>query len=281
MGDLATDTELVGSDGKYQIELSKAWEGIGTPNGGYLAAIAIRAAGEYAKLPRPASFSCQYLSIPRFEAVDIQVSRLSQAKRAEALQVNMSQGGKLILMALVWVVDSGLKGLQHDSTPKPNVPPPNELPEASRFWEEEGIPISPCWRNVDCRLVDPHWDGRTRGRAVDHTWHRFIPYPTYEDPFVDAGRLLYLIDACAYWPAGRAQGISFTKIPFFAPNIDLTAQFHRDASSEEWLFLEAVSPAAGEGLVSGQVRIWSRRDQLLASGTSTLLSRPNPLYVPD
>ena len=71
MGDLEEDTaiERVGP-GRYTAAVSPDWALIG-PVGGYLASIALRAAGAYASLPRPASLSCQYLSRARFDTVDL------------------------------------------------------------------------------------------------------------------------------------------------------------------------------------------------------------------
>ena len=62
MGDLAADTAIEGSDGRYRAHLSRDWE-IWGPNGGYLAVIAIRAAGAQTSLRRPATFSCHYLGV--------------------------------------------------------------------------------------------------------------------------------------------------------------------------------------------------------------------------
>ena len=56
MGDLERDTRLVGEKGRYTATLSRDWE-IWGPNGGYLAAIALRAAGAEAAIQRPASFT--------------------------------------------------------------------------------------------------------------------------------------------------------------------------------------------------------------------------------
>ena len=47
--------------GRYHARLSKDWE-IWGPNGGYLAAIALRAAGVLAQIRQPASFYCHFLS---------------------------------------------------------------------------------------------------------------------------------------------------------------------------------------------------------------------------
>ena len=50
-------TRLEGDAGRYSVVLSDAWE-IWGPSGGYLAALALRAAGDCAEIPRPASFYC-------------------------------------------------------------------------------------------------------------------------------------------------------------------------------------------------------------------------------
>ena len=39
---LEIDTNLTGGNGSYRVTLSRNWEGVGTPNGGYLATIALR-----------------------------------------------------------------------------------------------------------------------------------------------------------------------------------------------------------------------------------------------
>jgi hypothetical protein len=59
----------------YGAELAKEWMTWG-PAGGYVAAVALRAAGEATSLARPASFSCQYLSVARFDSADLEVTTL-------------------------------------------------------------------------------------------------------------------------------------------------------------------------------------------------------------
>ena len=54
MGDFALDTAVSGEDGRYTATLSHDWE-IWGPNGGYVAAIALRAAGAHSRFDRPAT----------------------------------------------------------------------------------------------------------------------------------------------------------------------------------------------------------------------------------
>ena len=72
-GDFAADTAVepvAGAPGRYRATLSPEWEVWG-PLGGYVAATALRAMGAATELPRPASFQCAFLSVGRFEPVEI------------------------------------------------------------------------------------------------------------------------------------------------------------------------------------------------------------------
>src|SRR3972149_468660 len=56
MGDFDIDTRVEGSGGRYRAHISREWE-IWGPNGGYVAAIALRAAGRGAGVARPGAVS--------------------------------------------------------------------------------------------------------------------------------------------------------------------------------------------------------------------------------
>ena len=65
--DLEHATNVEAENDRYVAHLSEDWE-IWGPNGGYLAAIALRAAGLVAQIQQPASFYCHFLSSPAFGA---------------------------------------------------------------------------------------------------------------------------------------------------------------------------------------------------------------------
>ena len=90
MGDLALDTEIEGSDGRYQGRPSDEWA-IWGPMGGYIAAFALRAAGAHSGLARPAAFSCHFLSVAAFDTIDIEATTLRASKRAASTRVAISQ----------------------------------------------------------------------------------------------------------------------------------------------------------------------------------------------
>src|SRR5688572_4922727 len=114
MGDLGVDTtvERVG-EGRYRAVLSSDWE-IWGPMGGYIASVALRAAGAESPFARPASFTCHYLGVAAFDAVDIEVTALRSARTALSQRVEITQGGKRMLEATVWSVGD-VDGLEHDA----------------------------------------------------------------------------------------------------------------------------------------------------------------------
>jgi acyl-CoA thioesterase len=283
MGDFAVDTRVEGSNGSYRATLSRDWE-IWGPNGGYLAVIALRAAGAETDLRRPATFVCHFLNVAEFGGVDLAVHTLRASKRATALRVSMTQQTRPILEALVWVVDAEAKGLEHDVTSMPAVPGPQTL----KPYEElnlEGYPWFPFWKNLETREIERisssstgRWRRADRSIAGPPTWRawlRYRPAATFEDPFVDAGRAVLLLDTMT-WPAA-VQPHPFPS-PYIAPSMDVSVQFHRSAPRCEWLFCDTRAPVATGGLIGGQSQVWSADGRLLATGISQLFCRPNPMY---
>lgn len=270
MGDLGADTTVEGRAGRYRGRLSPEWE-IWGPCGGYVAAMALRAAAAEARLARPATFACHYLGVGEFDEVDIDVATLASSKRAESVRVSMTQRGRPLLEALVrFVVPSN--GLVHDATRPPDVPDPDTL----KSWEDHGFkPKYPFWNNLEARPFEwfDDWERRPAGDPVYRQWYRFRPTATFDEPVVDAARLLIVLDIMP-WPA--ATMASTGRMEFIAPSLDLAVRFHRAASDSEWLFAEGEAPVAEDGLITGSARVWSRDGRLLASGEQQMLCRPNP-----
>jgi acyl-CoA thioesterase-2 len=196
---------------------------------------------------------------------------LRAGRRAASLRVSMTQMGRRILEAIAWVTAGG-DGLAHDVARMPAVPAPEQLrpiealtdePRPYRFWE-----------NLECRptrFVPPR--EREPGAPALCDWYRFRPSATFDDPFLDAGRTLVLIDTLLWPAAWRAHA---PDPPFQAPSLDVAVRFHRAAPTCAWLLCDAVAPVAADGLIGGQASIWSADGRLLASGGGQLLCRALP-----
>jgi acyl-CoA thioesterase len=112
MGDLAADTQLSGSVGRFSARLSRDWD-LGGPSGGYIAAIALRAAGQHSQFGRPVSISGHFLGVPSFDQVIVEAKTLRISKQAESIRVTIKQSRAPIFEALVWTC-APLEGLEHE-----------------------------------------------------------------------------------------------------------------------------------------------------------------------
>jgi acyl-CoA thioesterase II len=278
VGDLEKDTTVrpVG-DGRYTARLSDDWE-IWGPNGGYVASLALRAAGLASGRARPASLVGHMLSVARFDDVEIDTTVLRSSRVASSVRVSMRQGDRPILDALVWGVDDGGPELVHDITEMPEIPGPQEYlawEEARvKIPEEERPPFFSFWNNIEAR--GDWWTELPDGplEPVARWWMRFRPTVRFDDPWVDACRLLIPIDTMG-WPAGHRPHAHRGPLGIIAPTIDLSVRFHRPApTGAEWLLCESISPVADGGLMTATGRVWSPEGTLLASGGQSMLCRP-------
>ncbi len=258
MGDLESETatERVG-EGRYTAMVHGDWE-IWGPCGGYVSAIALRAAGAESPFARPASFFCHYLSVAAFAPVDLVVTPLRSGRTVLAQRVEMSQDGRPVLDAMVWSVGD-VDGLQHEDASPPEVPDPEDLPSAEEVSRDADRPRVPFWGNFDQRMLEPSgiWPPRGPLPPTWRTWVRCRPTARSDDLWVDAARSLIVLDVGS-WPAG-SRPHAYLDPPFIAPSLDYYASFQYPGVSSEWLLLDTHSPVAQGGLLSWTGRVWSRR----------------------
>jgi acyl-CoA thioesterase len=267
VGDLAIDAAVRGGDGRYTAELSPEWGAWG-PNGGFVAAVLLRAALAHGDLPRVASMTCHFLSVGAFAPVEVEATTLRRARRAQSVRVAMRQDGRAIAEALVWLVADGLDGLAHDVARLDGVPDPEGLPSWEELLADDPDGATSMWSNIQTKPVTwiPDWRNATPTEPYSSGWYRFPAHTTD-----DASRQLILLDVLAWSAAWSAH---LTDLDYTAPNLDLTVQFHRSAVKDEWLFAEGFADVAEDGLIGFRTRVWSRDLRLLASGSGQLLCNP-------
>jgi acyl-CoA thioesterase-2 len=271
MGDLAlhTDVTPVGhpddspTQQRFTAMVHDDWE-IWGPEGGYVAAIALRAAGHASPFARPASFFCHYLAPADFAPVDLVVTPLRAGRTVLSQRVEMTQEGRPILDAMVWSVGE-VAGLVHHDLHPPDVPDPDQLPSREELWTDEDERF-PFWRNFDQRPIDysNRWPPMEPATPIWRTWLRCRPRATFADPWTDAARTLVVLDVVS-WPAG-SRPHAHLEPPFIAPSLELYASFQHPGPAEEWLLVEGHSPVAESGLLSWTGRVWTRDRHLVASG---------------
>jgi len=275
MGDLAKDTAVVArGDGQYEATLSADWE-IWGPMGGYVAACALRAAGASTPELRPAAFSCHYLSVAQFGAVDIRVSMRKRGRTVAAQRVEISQDDRPILDAMVWSVGE-VEGLEHDETTPPDIPTPEQLPSIADLLPGDVEPPFPFWNNFDEKPLafETEWPPDGPREAAWRAWLRFLPTATFDDPWIDATRCVILVDLPS-WPSAHRPH-AYKQPGFMAPTLDLNVAFHQPANGHEWLLCDGAAPLSTGGLFGWTAKVWSPGGGLHASGGGQCLYRRLP-----
>jgi acyl-CoA thioesterase len=274
------------ADGKYRGVVSEDWK-MWIPVGGYLTAIALRAAQAASTMVRPVSVSCHYLREATFGPADLEVTTLRSTERAESLLVRMSQRGNAILVALVSAAPTGLLGPNVNWQDAPDAPAPEDMeqtildPDVVELMGDE-----PYWKNLEFRMIKglrgshnypeidalsdeeltelrftPRRDAHIRG------WQRIPGGEGFSDPWIDACRYL-IITAGMQFPVVADP---FTPpLKFIAPTLNLTVEFHTFHPDAQWLLADATGSYAGDGLLGAETRMWTRDGELLATAHSQM-----------
>jgi acyl-CoA thioesterase len=132
-------TRLAGESGRFTADLQPDWE-IWGPNGGYLSAIALRAAGEVAPQGhRPVTYSGQYLASPASGEIAVEAELVKPGRSAACANVRLIQNGRVALQAQVWTTGRDT-GPEHLDLPRPAVPPPADLPPFESYLPADAAP---------------------------------------------------------------------------------------------------------------------------------------------
>lgn len=275
MGDFSLDTAVEGADGRYSAKISRDWE-IWGPNGGYIAAILLRAAGAHSGLGRPASLALHFLGPANFDEVTLETTTLRAGKRSHSVRVSMAQGERNIAEAIVWTVSEDAAGPEFNWATPPDVPSPEQVPAIEERLAEMEEPPHPFWRNLELRPLEwlsrEEWESARPVEPRLHGWFRFRPVPVFDDPYVEAARVALLLDTEG-WPAAARALPPNTDGQWMAPNMDVAVTFHQPPEGAEWLLIDMRSPISAGGLIGASGQVWSEDGRLLGSGIQQMLLR--------
>ena len=273
MGDLQVDTTISGSNGHYTGEMSPEWA-IWGPMGGYAASFALRAAAAEASADFvPISMTAQFFQPADFSTVDIAVETRRATRGTSGHSVRLTQSGTAILDAQVWFAASR-QVVEHDHAVHHGYGPPDDYPSVSELTDDDA-PFA-FWTNFDGRPCDwvENWETYTAGEPRWAEWMRFLPTSAFDDPVMEACRLLILADLPSYPAATRAHDGAAE--PWVAPNVDVAVQFHRLDELGEWMLSYGLAPVARNGLIGFRSEVWTADNRLVASGAGQLLARRVP-----
>jgi acyl-CoA thioesterase len=240
--------------GRYTAELDPAWDAPFGPNGGYLAAILLRAAQQElarSELP-PRIVTVHYPRPATHEPAEIAVETLRVGRRNATLQTRLIQGGKLICTALMTFSAPRPQALTL-TAPAPPAPSPDEVEEV-RIDAVEGTPrifgrvqLRPCFGA-------PMLAGAPE--AVTGGWMALRD----DDQPLDGIRLTALTDM--WWPAvfGAVREL------VGAPTLELTVHLRSTAPISAPILARFATCTIDEGHLEETARLWSADGKLLAEG---------------
>jgi acyl-CoA thioesterase len=236
-------------DGVYRATCDPSWASELGPNGGYLAAIVLRAmSAELADPARQArSLTCHYLRPPSADEVRLDVAVERSGRSVSTLTARLSQDDRLCIVAVAaFAID--LDGVLDYGAGPPSVPRPESTPRLP------SVPRVPLTRHFDMRpaLGEPLYAGADE--ALAGGWLGFAD----DGAPLDAPALAMFADA--WWPSPLPR---LTR-PASLPTVDLTVHFRSPPSADGPVLAVFRSSTSARGFFEEDGELWSRDGVLLA-----------------
>jgi acyl-CoA thioesterase len=260
--DTAVTTE---GDGRYAGRIDPAWSVIRGPNGGYLAAVILRAliaaVGDAERTPR--ALTVHYLAPAEPGTVAIQVTVERAGKTLTSLSARVSQGEQLIALALASFA-APYQGLSLPTEPMPVLPPPEQLAPLSPH-STDAVPFVRQYQ-YHAAIGDPPLSGAERARVGG--WLRLSEPRLADAPLV-----------AAYTDAWLPSIYPRLRKPAMTPTLDLTIHFRtrlplEGATPDDFYLAVFESRHAAEGYFEEDGTIWSRSGIVIAQSRQMALLRP-------
>jgi acyl-CoA thioesterase len=254
--DLDTEARPIG-EGAYEVRVDEGWWVVRGPNGGYVAALVVRAlehaVGDPARTLR--SFTAHYLRPPAAGPARVE-TRVERAGRSvTTTSARLLQGEKLLALALAAFATPRASPEIHHA-----LPPEVEPPEACPLRTGSVIPIH---RQFEQRwaIGPPPFDGPRAREARTGGWLRLA-----EPRALDAALLVAYADA---WPPSVYATGELPPLPGGVPTIDLTVHVRSalpvpGVAPDEPVLVSFRTREVSQGLLEEDGEIWSRDGRLLA-----------------
>jgi acyl-CoA thioesterase len=252
------------ADGEFEAEIAnRRWWVARGPNGGFVAAIVLRALTEALGDPRrpPRSLTVHYPSAPDVGKLSIAV-RVERSGRSTAyLSARATQGDRVVALALA-AFSSSFPGPDFQTATMPEAPPPEEV-------ESLALPGAPVFtENFDYRFAiggAPFLEG---DEAITGGW-----LGLKEPHVLDAPLAAALTDA---WPPAI-----FWLLDNFAvvPTVDLTIHFREPLPLEgdgDLVLARFEARRGRDGLWDENGELWSRDGRLLVQSRQLAAHIPVP-----
>jgi len=248
-------------DGRFEARLDPGWWVMAGPNGGYIAAVVLRAlalaADDASRAPR--SLTIHYTAPPAEGPAQIETRVERVGRSLTTLSGRLLQGDRLLALALA-AFSRPRTGPAFEDASMPEVPPPERCPDL-----EERIPIHARYEQRWALGSLPFSGG---DRALCGGWIRLA-----EPRVNDALAVAAFTDA---FPPALFSVVDDDTLAGGVPTIDLTIHFRAalplaGAAPDAWVLSTFQSHVARDGFVEENGEIWSRDGILLAQSRQLAL----------
>ena len=248
------DTAVVATgDGAFEGRIDRGWWVVRGPNGGYVAAILLRALMASVEPDRaPRSLTIHYTAPPEEGPVRIETCVERAGRSLTTVSGRMLQGDRVLALALA-ALSKPRRGPSFDHAPRPEAPPPDACPVYRGF-----IPLNDRY---EYRHAIGALPGAGAEQALTGGWIR-----SEEPRLADAPLVAAITDA---WPPACFAPARDRESVGPVPTIDLTIHFRRDlplpgARPDDFHLAVFRSRFAEQGFVEEDGEVWSRDGRLLA-----------------
>jgi acyl-CoA thioesterase len=251
------------SEGRFETRIDPGWWVVAGPNGGYIAAILLRALdlaqADPARTPR--SLTIHYTAPPRAGPATLETRIERMGRSLTTVSVRLLQDASLCALGLA-AFSTPRSGPEFSEARMPEVRPPEQCPpgekriEIHRRYEQRWAIGAPPFSGGD--------------RALAGGWIRFAePRP------LDALALAAFADA---FPPALFSRLRDSELMGGVPTIDLSVHFRSplpaaDARPDDFVLAVFRSSLARDGFVGEDGEIWSRDGRLLAQSRQLALLR--------
>jgi acyl-CoA thioesterase len=257
--DRDTAVELV-SPGSYRARIDRGWWAVVGPNGGYLAAVVLRALTDACADPTrsPRSMHLRYLKPAGEGEVEIRTRSLRVGRSVAVLEARVLQQGQEVCVASA-AFGGKASAVEYCDAQRPDVPAPEACPVAPKF-----VPINERFETRPAIGGLP----RTSERALGGGWVR-----PEEPRVVDALLVAALWDAWMPTPLYRRIDVQFGGA---APTVEASLYFRRtlplhESRPEDYSLVRFESLMAHDGYFEESGEIWSQSGVLLAQSRQLAL----------
>jgi acyl-CoA thioesterase len=256
-----TDTRVrATAPGEYAATISDRWDALGgTPNGGYLLAVCLRALGEDSPLPDPLVASATYLRPPVAGPAEVHTETVRAGRRVVTREARLMQdGGEAVRVVASFTDLANAAGRTTELGTPPRLAAPEQLTDLLGGGSLPGVSIT---ERLEYRAAEPPgWaTGRPSGEPAIEFWMRFR-----DGRDADPIALAMLVDAAA--PAILELGETGSA------TVQLTVHL-RAHPAPGWLACRATTRHVASGYHEEDFEIWDSSGVLVAQSRQLALLR--------